>query len=54
MNKVNLAEKLASFQEAWVPKVVGELNDQLVKVAKFEGEYVWHRHDAEDDSADHA
>ncbi len=37
MNKVNLAEKLASFEEAWVPKVVGELNGQYVKVVKFVG-----------------
>ena len=47
--KVNLAEKLASFTEHWVPKVVGELNGQYVKVVKFEGEYVWHRHADEDE-----
>ena len=47
--KVNLAEKLDSFHETWVPKVVGELNGQLIKVAKFEGEYVWHRHEHEDE-----
>lgn len=47
--KVNLAEKLASFDETWVPKVVGELNGQYVKVAKFEGEYVWHQHENEDE-----
>ncbi len=49
MNKVNLAEKLRSFNETWVPKVVGELNGQHVKVVKLEGEYVWHKHDAEDE-----
>lgn len=48
-DKVNLAQKLASFDETWVPKVVGELNGQLVKVAKFLGEYVWHHHDGEDE-----
>lgn len=47
--KVNLAEKLASFEETWVPKIVGELNGQYVKVAKFEGEYVWHHHADEDE-----
>ena len=47
--KVKLAEKLASFNETWVPKIVGELNGQYVKVVKFEGEYVWHRHDLEDE-----
>ena len=47
--KVSLAEKLASFNETWVPKIVGELNGQYVKVVKFEGEYVWHKHDREDE-----
>ena len=37
METVNLAQKLATFDETWVPKVVGELNDQYVKVVKFEG-----------------
>ena len=49
MQPVNLAEKLASFSETWVPKVVGELNGQYVKVAKFQGEYVWHQHAHEDE-----
>ena len=49
METINLKEKLASFDETWVPKVVGALNGQLVKVAKFEGEYVWHSHANEDE-----
>ncbi|MHC4108390.1 MAG: cupin domain-containing protein, partial [Planctomycetota bacterium] len=49
MDKVNLKRKLATFSEAWVPKVVGELNGQYVKVVKFEDEYVWHHHDDEDE-----
>lgn len=48
-DKVNLAEKLASFDEVYVPKVVAELNGQYVKVVKFEGEYCWHSHDNEDE-----
>ncbi|MBK7140955.1 MAG: cupin domain-containing protein [bacterium] len=47
--KVSIAEKLASFDELWSPKVIGELNGQLVKVVKFEGEYVWHFHANEDE-----
>lgn len=47
--KVNLADTLATFDAAWVPKIVGELNGQYVKVAKFHGEYVWHQHDHEDE-----
>jgi mannose-6-phosphate isomerase-like protein (cupin superfamily) len=49
MEKVNLAAKLASIREAWVPKVAGELNGQHVKLVKFEGEYVWHHHATEDE-----
>jgi mannose-6-phosphate isomerase-like protein (cupin superfamily) len=49
VDKINLADKLASFDELWVPKVVGELNGQYVKVVKFEGEYVWHHHENEDE-----
>ncbi len=46
---ISLAEKLASFNEVWVPKIVGELNGQYVKVVKFKGEYVWHHHANEDE-----
>ena len=46
---ISLADKLASFDEHWVPKVVGELNGQFVKVVKFKGEYVWHHHANEDE-----
>jgi mannose-6-phosphate isomerase-like protein (cupin superfamily) len=49
MHKVSLAGKLASFSEHWSPKVVGELNGQHVKLVKFQGEFVWHHHDAEDE-----
>ena len=49
MQKINLAEKLAMFNEHWSPKIVGELNGQYVKLTKFQGEFVWHRHEAEDE-----
>ena len=49
MDKVNLREKLALFDEQWKPKIVGELNGQYVKVAKLQGEFVWHHHDEEDE-----
>ncbi|CAN5646917.1 cupin domain-containing protein [soil metagenome] len=47
--KVNLAEKLALFDEHWSPKLVGELNGQHVKLVKLLGEFVWPRHDDEDE-----
>ncbi len=49
MEAINLKEKLAAFDEMWVPKVVAELNGQFVKVVKFQGEYVWHHHANEDE-----
>ena len=49
MEKVNIAEKLALFNEHWKPKVVGELNGQHVRLAKFQGSFVWHKHDYEDE-----
>lgn len=48
-DKVNLAQKFTLFNEQWTPKIVGELNGQLVKLAKVEGEFVWHAHDDEDE-----
>jgi mannose-6-phosphate isomerase-like protein (cupin superfamily) len=49
MEKVNLADKLALFAGHWSPKIVGELNGQLVKLVKFHGPFVWHHHDNEDE-----
>ena len=49
MEKVNLADKFSLFQEHWSPKVVGELNDSYVKLAKLKGEFVWHQHEGEDE-----
>lgn len=47
--KVNIKNKLDSFSEHWTPKIVGELNGQHVKLAKLKGEFVWHKHDNEDE-----
>jgi mannose-6-phosphate isomerase-like protein (cupin superfamily) len=49
MNKVNIQQKFGLFAEHWTPKIVGELNGQLVKLAKLKGEFVWHKHDHEDE-----
>ena len=49
VDKVNIREKLALFDDHWCPKVVGELNGQHVKLVKFAGEFVWHKHDREDE-----
>lgn len=49
MDKVNINQKLALFSEHWSPKIVGELNGQHVKLVKFKGKFVWHKHDDEDE-----
>ena len=49
MEKVNLKQKFTLFTECWSPKIVGDLNDAYVKVAKFKGEFTWHKHDSEDE-----
>ncbi len=47
---VNLADKLARFSEHWSPRVVAEVNDYQLKLAKFEGEFVWHTHEDTDEA----
>ena len=49
MEKVNLKEKFGLFNDYWNPKIVGELNNQHVKLVKFKGEFVWHKHNEEDE-----
>ncbi|MEM7054843.1 MAG: cupin domain-containing protein [Pseudomonadota bacterium] len=49
MKKVRVAQKFAQFSEYWTPKIVGELNGQYVKLAKFKGDFVMHQHEREDE-----
>lgn len=49
MEKVNIGNKFSQFNEFWTPKIVGELNGQLVKLAKLKGEFIWHSHENEDE-----
>lgn len=49
IEKVNLTEKFGLFNDYWSPKIIGELNDFHVKLAKIKDEFVWHRHDEEDE-----
>lgn len=48
-SKVNINQKLSLFSDYWSPKIVGGLNGQQVKLVKFKGEFVWHKHDNEDE-----
>ena len=49
MDKINLKEKFSLFKEFWTPKIIGELNGQYIKLAKTQGDFVWHKHDDEDE-----
>lgn len=49
MEKINLLEKFTQFDDTWNPKIVGELNNQQVKLVKLHGEFIWHKHDREDE-----
>jgi mannose-6-phosphate isomerase-like protein (cupin superfamily) len=49
MEAVNLSEKFSRFSDYWNPRIIGDLNDCHVKAVKIKGEFVWHRHDDEDE-----
>ena len=43
-NPINLEKKFKKFSDYWSPKVIGEMNDYQFKVAKVQGEFIWHQH----------
>jgi mannose-6-phosphate isomerase-like protein (cupin superfamily) len=49
LDKVNLAQKFSLFNEQYQPKIVGEINDTYVKLAKLQGDFMWHHHETEDE-----
>jgi len=49
VKKINLADKFGGFTDYWSPKIAAELNDSYLKLAKFKGSVVWHRHENEDE-----
>lgn len=49
MKVINIQEKYNLFQDHWSPKIIGELNNQQVKLAKVQGDFVWHNHQEEDE-----
>lgn len=46
--KINLAEKFALFSDHWSPKIIGELNENFIKLVKFQGDFVWHSHEEDE------
>jgi mannose-6-phosphate isomerase-like protein (cupin superfamily) len=49
MDKVNLEQKFSRIKEYWKPYIAAELNGQYVKLDKLKGEFVWHKHEGEDE-----
>lgn len=49
LSKVSIMEKFDLFQDQWKPQIIGELNGQQVKLAKLQGDFVWHSHEHEDE-----
>ncbi|MED5507021.1 MAG: cupin domain-containing protein [Planctomycetota bacterium] len=49
MNPIDLRASLASFEETWSPRIIGEVNELEVKLAKLEGPFVWHSHSESDE-----
>jgi len=49
IKKVNIIDKFSLFDEKWTPKIVGELNDQYVKLCKLKDNFIWHSHEKEDE-----
>ena len=49
MEKINLKKKFNLFNDYWNPKIIGEMNDQDIKIAKVKGEFIWHNHKNEDE-----
>lgn len=47
---INFAQKLALFDEQWAPKVIAEMNDYQFKIAKLEGDFIWHDHPDTDET----
>ena len=46
---INIMDKFSLFNEKWTPKIIGELNNQYVKLCKLKDDFVWHSHKNEDE-----
>jgi mannose-6-phosphate isomerase-like protein (cupin superfamily) len=49
MNTINLNEKLSQCHDYWNPRIIAEVNDCYLKAVKFQGDFIWHHHDNEDE-----
>ena len=49
INPINIMNKFSLFNEQWTPRIIGELNNQYVKICKLKDDFVWHSHENEDE-----
>ena len=49
LNPINVMEKFSQIREYWHPYIIGELNDNYIKLSKMKDAFVWHKHDNEDE-----
>jgi mannose-6-phosphate isomerase-like protein (cupin superfamily) len=49
MEVINIAQKFQMIADHWQPRIAGELNDSYIKLAKLKGEFIWHKHESEDE-----
>ena len=49
IESINISEKFSKFEKQWTPYIIGELNNQYVKLCKLKDDFVWHKHDNEDE-----
>ena len=49
IESINLNEKFSMFDKQWTPYIIGELNNQYVKLCKLKDNFVWHKHENEDE-----
>ncbi len=47
---INFKDKFKLFTEQWSPKVIAQMNDYQIKIAKLEGDFVWHEHQDTDET----
>jgi len=49
MQSINITQKFSTFSDICTPKIVGQVNDTHIKLVKLVGEFVWHKHEHEDE-----
>ena len=49
IESINIMKKFSLFEKKWTPQIIGELNEQYVKICKLKDDFVWHSHENEDE-----